>query len=222
MSHDPQSGWPGYQAEPPTNQVPAWQPQQMPRRKRHRLRTVLLAVAGVLVVFIAMGAIGAALGAGKTADSGTKAAASSKPSQAATTPAVTATTAPASADSQAAAVVAWIHGSGGAALNELTAALGSFSSIPSGDMSAYGTACSNVGNAVTNALAAPPIPYGPAERWYRQALADYGQGAADCQAGISANSAQTMYDASARITAGTRVLSRATKAIARLSAAMSS
>jgi hypothetical protein len=183
-----------------------------PSREKHLVRNVVLSIVGV---FVATVAIGAWLGGGKTAGNDRPAAAATH--TATPPPAPVATTSPISSTvGTAAAVVAWDAGPGGKAFSKLAGALGAFGSISSGDFAAYGQACEAVGNDVTDALGAPPMPYRAAERPYRRALAHYGQGAADCQAGVSAQSASTIEAAGSQITMGTADLGRATAAIKRL------
>jgi hypothetical protein len=96
-------------------------------------------------------------------------------------------------------------------------ALGNISRLgSSADTGAGFQACGRLGRAVTKAEAAPPMPEHGAEVWYLRALAEYGQAAADCQAGISARSTPVISEATAASRRANADLGRATAAIRRL------
>lgn len=82
-------------------------------------------------------------------------------------------------------VASWKKGTGGTALSAVTLASGSV--MMSHSASLYPEmlqSCHSLATAVRQASAASPIPDGAMQREYTAALSSFGQGAADCVAGI--------------------------------------
>jgi hypothetical protein len=180
-----------------------------PTSGKHQARIALSAV-GVLVVIAAAGCAHAA--SHHPAAPSTNAV----PASTGSTPSGPAITPPPTSNGQAAAVLTWYAGSGGQSLSKVGSAMSAFASS-TGNLAAEISACQAIGNAVTAAQAAPPFPLATPERWYLKALAHYGQGAADCQAGASGMSPSVILQAAKQFDIGNTYLSRVTAAINKLS-----
>jgi hypothetical protein len=216
--------WPPRQAAGP--QVPATpgsRPGPRRAKPRHRARSAVLALlAGLLV----LGVIGVAINGAKTP----KPMAATRPQRPAAASIPTAASAATSAPApQAAArkaparakaarrIRAWYDNGGHAALNAITADLGAVSQdAGDGNFSAVSRDCATLSGDIATAQAAGPVPYHPVEKWFARALSKYGEAAAECQAGASAEDVSSIEQATAEFGTGSTDLAKATKAITSL------
>src|ERR1700722_2375142 len=107
-------------------------------------------------------------------------------------------------------LVAWYHGTGGAAFTSLTKALGQASKAnASGGAAAFGKTCGQIGSTAKAAQAAPPMPVPNAAGWYASALKGYVQSAADCAQGVSTQNQQLVQQAEGEVEANNTNLNQA-------------
>jgi hypothetical protein len=107
-------------------------------------------------------------------------------------------------------VVAWYHGTGGAAFTSLTKALGQASKASaSGGVTAFSKTCGQIGSTAKAAQAAPPMPVANAAGWYTSALKGYMQSAADCAEGVSTQNQQLVQRAEGEVEANSTDLNQA-------------
>jgi hypothetical protein len=111
-------------------------------------------------------------------------------------------------------VLRWFHHGGAAGINAMSSALTTISQSGT-SFSAMGSACQQLSSAVVTLQSAGPIPYRPAERWLARSLALYSQAAADCQAGVQAESASELQQAVSDEGNATTDLNRVTAALNR-------
>lgn len=213
--------WPPQQtAGPQVPAMPGSRPGPRPAKPRHRTRSAVLALAAGLLV---LGVIGVAINGAKTP----KPMAATRPQRpaAASTPtaasAATSATAPESAAKKAPArvkaarrILGWYDNGGHEALNSITAGLGAVSQdAGDGNYPAVGQDCATLSGDIAAARAAGPVPYHPVEKWFARALSKYGEAAAECQAGASAEDVSSIEQATAEFDTGSTDLAKATKAI---------
>jgi len=185
------------------------------RSKRHRVRNAILMTSGSLVVLIVIAGI---IGARGKSDPSAAANTATANTATATARASASPHASSTAVTMGVRMTAWYAGPGGTALNGVTSALNAVQSAAQSDnISATGSACSQLATAVTTAQAAPAMPYPSAEKWYTRGLAQYEQAAAYCQAGVSSMDTATIEQATVAIDAGNKDISHATAAINALS-----
>jgi hypothetical protein len=107
-------------------------------------------------------------------------------------------------------VVAWYHGTGGAAFTSLTKAIDQASQASaSGGAAAFGKTCQQIGSTAKAAQAAPPIPVANAAGWYTSALKGYVQSAADCTQGVSTQNQLLVQQAEGEVAANNTDLNQA-------------
>jgi hypothetical protein len=196
-----------------------------PHKKAHRKRNVVLAIVGDLFVISFIAHVGDRNEAPskRTAAATSKTTAATANRQAATPKRHAATwKAPASRRALAGvstdrAIVTWFNGGAKADLQTVMADMGQISAdAKTENFAAVEHDCVQLASAVTKLQANGPMPDDRAEKWLARALAEWNEGAAQCEAGANSENSEMMVQSADEVNQGTNDLARVTKLVSNL------